>query len=300
MYERFYALQERPFELTPNPRYLFLSARHSEALTMLEYGACRRNGISLLLGDAGTGKTTLVHAALESQRGGNAFSVLLTNPALTRDEFFEFLAIGFGLGPDAAASKSRFLHDLTSSLSARHDAGGVSALIVDEGQCVPDALLEEIRLLSNIESATEKLLSIIMIGQPELGDRLNAPALRQFKQRVALRCTLAAFNLDETAAYIGTRLRVAGGEWTHVFSRAAIEAVHRASRGIPRTISVVCENALISGFALKQRPIGPDIIAEISRDFDLELPGAPHPVDPPLPPTDPGSQPPAAARSTFF
>ena len=300
MYERFYGLQERPFELTPNPRYLFLSPRHAEALTMLEYGACRRNGVSLLVGDAGTGKTTLVHAALEAQRGGNAFSVFVTNPALTRGEFFEYLAFGFGLGREAADSKSRFLLDLSAALVDRQAAGGVSALIVDEAQCMSDELLEEVRLLSNIESTTEKLLSIILIGQPELADRLNKPSLRQLKQRVALRCMLSTLNLDEVAAYVATRVRVAGGEWTSVFSRSAVEAIHRGSRGIPRTISVVCENALISGFALKQRPIGPEVVTEVCRDFDLEMhvDPAPKPAAPPAPVA--AAAPNAPPRSSFF
>lgn len=270
MYERFYGLRERPFELTPNPRYLFLSPGHSEALTMLQYGSCRKHGLTLLIGDAGTGKTTLVHAALEAQRGGNAFNVYVTNPALTRDEFFEFLAWGFNLSAEARASKSRFLLDLTQSLADRQATGGVSALIIDEAQCLSDALLEEVRLLGNIESPTEKLLSIILIGQPELADRLSAPSMRQLKQRVALRCTLSPLSVDEASAYIDTRIRVAGGQWTSIFTRSAVEAVHRGSRGIPRTISVICENALISGFALQRRPIGPDIVNEVCRDFDLE------------------------------
>src|SRR5436309_3100141 len=128
MYEQFYGLRERPFELTPNPRYLFLSPGHSEALTMLQYGCSRRNGLTLLIGDAGTGKTTLIYAALESQRSSNAHNVFLTNPALTRDEFFDFLAIGFGLSSEARASKSRFLIELSHSLADRKDAGGPSAL----------------------------------------------------------------------------------------------------------------------------------------------------------------------------
>ena len=281
MYEHFYGLRERPFELTPNPRYLFLSPGHSEALTMLHYGSCRRNGLTLLIGDAGTGKTTLVHAALEAQRGGNAFSVYVTNPALTREEFFEFLAWEFNLSAEARTSKSRFLLDLTHSLADRQATGGVSALIIDEAQCLSDALLEEVRLLGNIESPTEKLLSIILIGQPELAERLSAPSMRQLKQRVALRCTLSPLGVDEASAYIDTRIRVAGGEWTSIFTRSAVEAVHRGSRGIPRTISVICENALISGFALQRRPIGPDIVNEVCRDFDLERSpdaGAPPPA----------------------
>jgi general secretion pathway protein A len=272
MYERFYGLGERPFELTPNPRYLFLSARHSEALTMLQYGTCRRNGLTLLIGDAGTGKTTLVYAALEAHRGLNGSTVHLTNPALTREEFFEFLADGFGLSREAGASKSRFLLELSKSLADQRAAGCVSALIIDEAQCLPDALLEEVRLLANIETTTEKLLSIILIGQPELADRLDASSMRQLKQRVALRCELAALDLGETAAYIDTRIRVAGGDGATIFSASAIEAIYRASGGIPRTISVICENALISGFALKRRPIGPEIVDEVCRDLAIGAP----------------------------
>jgi len=284
MYERFFGLSDRPFELTPNPRYLFLSPRHAEALTMLQYGSSRRNGLTLLIGEAGTGKTTLVYAALEAQRSTKAFNVLLTNPALTRDEFFDFLAIGFRLSDEARTSKSRFLIELSRSLAERQEAGAASALIIDEGQCLSDELLEEIRLLGNIETPTEKLLSIILIGQPELTDRLNASAMRQLKQRVALRCTLAALDVAETTAYISTRIRVAGGDAATILTRAAIDAIYRASSGIPRTISVICENALISGFALQRRPIGADVIAEVCRDHVIELP--PEAVTPPAPAHD--------------
>jgi type II secretory pathway predicted ATPase ExeA len=272
MYERFYNLAERPFELTPNPRYLFLSPRHAEALTTLEYGTRRRNGLTLLIGEAGTGKTTLVYAALERQRAESALHVFLTNPALTRDEFFDFLACGFGLSTEARTSKSRFLLELSASLAERSDAGGAAALIVDEAQCLSDVVLEEIRLLGNIETTSQKLLSIILIGQPELGDRLNATALRQLKQRVALRCTLAALDLAETTTYITTRLGVAGGDAASIFTRAAIETIYVASGGIPRTVSVICENALINGFALGQRPIGAEVIAEVCRDYAIPLP----------------------------
>jgi general secretion pathway protein A len=273
MYENFYGLAERPFELTPNPRYLLLTPRHAEALTMLEYGCSRRNGLTLLIGEAGTGKTTLIYAALESPQGvADACNVFLTNPALTRAEFFEFVANGFGLSDEAARSKSRFLIELSRSLTERREMGGASALIIDEGQCMPDELLEEIRLLANMETARETLLSIILIGQPELADRLNASAMRQLKQRVALRCTLTALDRNETAAYIETRMRVAGGDAGTILTRAAVDAIHEASGGIPRTISVICENALISGFALRQRPIGADVIVEVCRDHDIAAP----------------------------
>ncbi len=176
MYEAFYGLRERPFELTPNPRFLFLTSQHREALSTLEYGLSSRTGIAVLIGEAGTGKTTLVHAALQAKSTRASLIVYLNNPSLTRSEFIEFLATGFALSPDAARSKTRSLLELTELLVRRHAAKQMSALVIDEAQGLPDPLLEEIRLLANIESASEKLLSIVLAGQPELADRLNHPA----------------------------------------------------------------------------------------------------------------------------
>lgn len=280
MYHSFYGLAESPFDLTPNPRYLFLSPSHADALTVLRYAAQRHGGLTLVVGDAGTGKTTLAHAALEAQHAASevherehSTSVLVTNAAMTRDEFIEFVAWGFQLSTDAGGSKSRFLVELTASLKKRRAAGGTAALIIDEAQCLSDELLEEVRLLGNIETPTEKLLSIILIGQPELADRLQAPSMRQLKQRIGLRCSLRPLEPEETAAYIATRLRVAGGDAATIFNAPAVDLVHRVAAGIPRVVSVVCENALISGFALKRRPIGTSVVAEVCRDLDLALPG---------------------------
>jgi general secretion pathway protein A len=269
MYEAFYGLRERPFELTPNPRFLLMTPRHREALTTLEYGLSARTGIALLLGEAGTGKTTIVHAALQSQRVRQSRAVYLNNPALTRNEFVEFLAAGFGLTVDAARSKTRCLTELTEVLATRHAAGVVSALVIDEAQCLPDELLEEIRLIANIESATEKLLSIVLAGQPEIAYRLNQPSLRQLKQRIGLRCTLTALGLAETSAYIKERMRIAGGESDDVFTDDAIELIHERARGIPRLISVIADNALVTGFALDYRPVDREVILEVCRDFDF-------------------------------
>ena len=269
MYETFYGLRERPFELTPNPRFLFMTPSHREALTTLEYGLTARTGIALLLGDAGTGKTTLVHAALQLQRSQQGLAVYLNNPSLTRLEFVEFLAAGFGLSADAARSKTRCLSDLTELLATRHAAGGMTALVIDEAQCLPDILLEEVRLLANIESASEKLLSIVLAGQPELSARLSQPSLRQLKQRIGLRCALAPLDLADTAAYIAARVRTAGGEAAHLFEPGAVAAIHEHSRGIPRTISVICDNALVSGFALDRQTIDRDLVLEVCADFDL-------------------------------
>jgi general secretion pathway protein A len=270
MYERYYGLRERPFDLTPNPRFLFLTAKHREALSHLEYALSRRAGITVLTGEAGTGKTTLVHAALDEKRGQDACTVYMSNPLLTRQEFFEFLAWGFKLDFHAEGSKTRFLLELTQSLVDRQAAGGTSALIIDEAHCLSHELLEEIRLLANIETAADKLLPVVLVGQPELADRLNEPSLRQLKQRVALRCELTPLSLSETASYIAARIRVAGGETARVFTREAVALIHERSGGIPRVISVVCDNALVTGFALDRRPVTSEIVIEVCRDFDLD------------------------------
>jgi type II secretory pathway predicted ATPase ExeA len=272
MYESFYGFRERPFELTPNPRFLFMTSRHREALTTLEYGLSARTGIALLVGEAGTGKTTTVHASLESKRAEQTLVVYLNNPSLTRDEFVEFLAAGFGLSPDAARSKTRCLAELTDLLVARRQGGTMAALVIDEAQCLPDALLDEVRLLANIESASDKLLSIILAGQPELAVRLNHPSLRQLKQRIGLRCTLTALDASETASYVASRVRVAGGDAATVFTPEALATIHRRSGGIPRTISVICDNALVCGFALDRREIDRDIVLEVCDDFDFPEP----------------------------
>lgn len=227
----------------------------------------------MLVGEAGTGKTTLVHAALQRQRPDSTCTLYLSNPTLRRDEFFEFLAEGFGLGRDAASSKTRLLRELTRAVTARHEAGGVTALIIDEAQALPHELLEELRLLSNIETTTDKLLPVVLVGQPELTDRLNQPALRQLKQRVALRCALTPLDRAETTGYIAARVTTAGGDIAALFSSDAVSEIFERSGGIPRVISVICDNALVNGLALDERPVGRDLVVEVCRDFDL-APGA--------------------------
>ena len=270
MYETFFDLRERPFDLTPNPRFLFMSPGHREALSTLEYGIAGRKGITLLLGAAGTGKTTLVHAALERHDAGQPAVIVLSNPTLSRAEFTEFLALELGLSGPAASSKTRFLRELDAALRERSAAGRATALIVDEAQAMPDSLLEEVRLLANMETATDKLFPVVLVGQLELAERLNR--LPQLKQRIALRATLAPLNADETASYIAERIRVAGGDVRRIFTPEAVAAICQSSQGIPRIISVMCDNALVSGFATDQKPVGSAIVAEVCRDFDWPLP----------------------------
>jgi general secretion pathway protein A len=269
MYESFYGMQERPFDLTPNPRFLYLTTQHREALSNLKYGIAARKGVTLLIGEAGTGKTTLIRATLEQQQNQPIHTVILSNPALSRAEFVEFLAASFGLSPNAANSKTRFLFELNRLLQERHQRGEVTALLVDESQSLSDELLEEVRLLANHETNTDKLLPVVLVGQPELADRLNRSELRQLKQRIALRCVLTPLALRETACYIANRIRVAGGDVAQVFTRDAISAIHECSRGVPRSISVLCDNALLNGFAADQKPVGRDLVLEVARDFDL-------------------------------
>jgi general secretion pathway protein A len=269
MYERFFGLRERPFDLLPNPRFLYLTGRHREAFSNLRYGLTVPRGVTLLIGGAGTGKTTLLQSVLAELDPDNVECVLLSNPTLTRAEFYEFLATSFGLGSGAAASKTRFLFDLRQHLQARHAAGRLSALVLDEAQSLPYELLEEVRLLSNIETPTVKLLNVVLAGQPELAARLNEPGLRQLKQRVSLRCEIEPLNFPDTAAYVAGRLRIAGGDPAAIFSREAILAIHEVSGGVPRVINVVCDNALIGGFAAEMKPVLRALVDDVCRDFDL-------------------------------
>jgi len=268
MYETFFGLKERPFDLSPNPKYLFLAPTQKEALTMLRYGLTSGRGITLLLGEAGTGKTTLLQTVLAEIGPETAQCVLLSNPTLSRAEFYEFLSDGFGMN-GSAGSKTKFLADFREHLDQRHRCGLVTALLLDEAQSLPSELLEEVRLLSNIETTTDKLLNVLLIGQPELADRLNESGLRQLKQRIALRWEIRTFSLAETAAYVAGRLRIAGGVPADVFSRDAIATVHRLSNGVPRVINVICDNALIGGFAARTKPVTKSLVDDVCRDFDF-------------------------------
>jgi type II secretory pathway predicted ATPase ExeA len=271
MYEAFFGLRERPFDLTPNPRYLVLTDVHREALSNLEYGISSEKGITLLIGEAGSGKTTLLRTAIARQPE-RVHCVHLNNPALTRSEFVEMLAARFSLTEQAKTSKAVLLLELETLLSARRRERETTVLIVDEAQSLPQDLLEEIRLLANIETDSAKLLSVVMAGQPELAERLNDRSLRQLKQRVALRAELRPLTAHQTAEYLAGRIRAAGGLASQVFTRQAVMTIYERSRGIPRTISVIADNALLSAFALQLRPVTSEVVLEVCRDFDLAGP----------------------------
>jgi general secretion pathway protein A len=274
MYERYYGLAERPFDLSPNPRFLCFTPQHREALVHLQYGLAGRPGVTVLVGEAGTGKTTLIRAAVQAANDTSTI-VHLSNPTLTRAEFFEYMAAGFGLGAGAGGSKIQFLNELERALNA--DDGHMLALVVDEAQSIPYELLEEIRLLTNAEASNGRSLAVALVGQPELARRLDEARLRQLKQRVVLRCELTPLSLKDTAAYISARVKTAGGEATRLFTRDAVVAIHQHSAGIPRVISVICDNALVNGFAADQKPVGASVVAEVCRTLALPN-GQPQPA----------------------
>ena len=284
MYKAFFGLSEAPFQLTPNPRFLFLDPGHREALATLRYGLTSSLGITLLLGEAGTGKTTLLSAALHAERRPEDRIAVLSNPTLAPADFYEILADRFGL--PHSGTKGRFLLAFERDLLERHRAGGLTTLVIDEAQSLTHELFEEVRLLANLETATAKLVNVVLVGQPELADRLNDPSLRQLKQRIMLRCTLAPLSLKWTAAYIAARLRVAGASPTEVFTKDAVGAIYEVSRGIPRIIGVVCENALLVGYAAQKKPVDRSIVADVCADLDLRSNGRPHREEGALPNQD--------------
>jgi len=268
MYEQFFGFRERPYDLTPNPRYLVMTDMHREALSNLRYAISSRKGITLLVGESGAGKTTVIRAAIDAQ-SQRVHYVHLHNPALTREEFVEMLSAQFGLGERARTSKTALLLELEQLLRERRRSDETTVLIVDEAQSLPLDLIEEIRLLANIETENDKLLSVIIAGQPEIAQRLNEPSLRQLKQRIALRCELKPLTLQETGAYIAGRIRAAGGVAAQVFTREAVFMLYEQAKGVPRTINVLADNSLLAAFALAQRPVGTDVVREVCRDFDF-------------------------------
>lgn len=268
MYERFFGLRERPFDLTPSPRFLVMTEAHREALSNLEYAVAARKGITLLLGDAGCGKTTIIRAAIDRQPS-RVHCVHITNPALTRDEFVETLAERFELTSEAGRSKARLVRELEALLRQRRDQDETTVLVIDEAQSLSNELLEEIRLLANVETADDKLLSLVLAGQPELAGQLDQTSLRQLKQRIALRCELKPLTRSETLTYLSGRVRAAGGVASKIFTRESAALLYQHSGGIPRSINVLADNAMLAAFGRQVRQITSDLIETVARDFHL-------------------------------
>ena len=269
MYKHFFGLRENPFNINPDPRFLHRTPRIQEALEQLTYGVQNRKGLLLLTGEVGTGKTTLINHLLDWLRQRETPTAFIFNSHLKVDHLFDFILNDFGISSDFRLVSNMLLH-LNQWLVERFRAGSTPVLIVDEAQGLSFELLEEIRLLLNLETASEKLLQIVLVGQPELEDKLRRPELRQLRQRIALRCSTAPLTLTEAHGYIVDRLRIAGATREPVFESDAVEALHYYSRGIPRVMNLLCEHALINAYVEELNPVPPQMVEEAARDFLME------------------------------
>jgi general secretion pathway protein A len=269
MYQRFFGLRESPFNVNPDPRYLFLTHQIQEALAGLTYGIQNRKGFILLTGEVGTGKTTLLNRLLNWLRGKRVATAYIFNSRLEVDHLFDFMMADFEI-PCESREKSQVLLRLNQWLLERYRAGETAVLIVDEAQNLSPDVLEEIRLLTNLETSTEKLLQIVLTGQPELEEKLKIPSLRQLRQRITLRCRTTPLSLEETFGYVAERLRIAGANGEPIFSKEAIETVHLYSRGIPRVVNLLCEHSMINAYVDSLRPIPAHLIEEVAREFQLD------------------------------
>jgi general secretion pathway protein A len=269
MYKSFFGLRENPFDANPNPRYLFLTKQVEEALGGLMYGIEARKGFITLTGEVGTGKTTLINRLLVWLRQRRTRTAFLFNSRLNSNQLFDLILAEFGVTCQVR-DKSQQLLKLNQWLLERYRVGQRTVLIIDEAQNLSQTVLEEIRLLTNLETTSEKLLQIVLSGQPELEDKLRLPQLRQLRQRVMLRCKTSPLTKEQVGEYIAERLRIAGASPEPIFSTKAIETVHMYSLGIPRVINLLCEHALINAFAAGERCIEPRIVEDVATEFQLD------------------------------
>jgi type II secretory pathway predicted ATPase ExeA len=269
MYQRFFGLRESPFNVNPDPRYLYLTRQIQEALAGLTYGIQNRKGFILLTGEVGTGKTTLLNRLLDWLHGRRVATAFIFNSQLGVSHLFDFMMAEFEI-PCESREKSHILLRLNQWLLERYRAGETAVLIVDEAQNLSPEVLEEIRLLTNLETSTEKLLQIVLTGQPELEEKLKLPQLRQLRQRITLRCRTAPLSLEETFGYIAERLRIAGANGEPIFSKEAIQTVHTYSCGIPRVVNLLCEHSMINAYVDGLRPIPALLVEEVAREFQLD------------------------------
>jgi general secretion pathway protein A len=269
MYKSFFGLKENPFNVNPDPRYLFLTKQVEEALTGLMYGIQTRKGFITLTGEVGTGKTTLVNRLLDWLHQRRVHTAFLFNSRMNSTQLFDFILAEFEIECESR-SKSQQLLKLNHWLLDRYRAGETVALIIDEAQNLTYPVLEEIRLLTNLETSTDKLLQIVLSGQQELEEKLRLPQLRQIRQRIMLRCMTSPLTQEQTHEYIQERLRIGGAAGDPIFSLKAMDTVHLYSLGIPRVINLLCEHALVNAFVDQQRPIQPKIVEEVAREFQLD------------------------------
>jgi general secretion pathway protein A len=277
MYESYYGFAEKPFSLTPDPKFLYRSPSHAGAFELLQYAIRRREGFVVITGDIGTGKTTLCRALLE-QIDRTTYTALVLNPFLSEQDLIKRILQDFGVvtaadlrrGPLEQASKQELIDTLYEFLLGLVSRRASAVLIIDEAQNLPLTVLEQIRILSNLETDKEKLLQIILVGQLNLGALLRSPELRQLDQRVSIRYQLAPLDGDGVAGYVAHRLAIAGGSGTVAFTTLALEAVHRLSNGIPRLINLICDRALLSGFSARTNRITPEVVLQAAASLDVQ------------------------------
>jgi general secretion pathway protein A len=277
MYKNFYNLTRSPFDLTPDPTCFVPTVRHNEALAALYYGIRGHKGVVVVTGEVGTGKTLMLRCLLQLFKESSEISyAYLFNCRLNANEFLHYAASDFGLNVGESQSKSTLLLELSKYVTSRGLQGLTTVLVVDEAHNLSTELLEEIRLLSNLETNTDKLLQIVLVGQPELDLKLDSFDLRPLKQRIALRAHLTPLDEQDTDRYIVERLAIAGGgsRTEPLFTPDAVQMIHQYSRGFPRLINTICESALITGYARQLTSITPDVIAGVASDFHLTTNGS--------------------------
>jgi general secretion pathway protein A len=282
MYKSFYNLKRNPFDLSPDPTCFVATERHNEALAALYYGIVRHKGVVVVTGEVGTGKTLMLRCLLQLFKSSSEISyAYLFNCRLSPMEFLHYVASDFGLKADAGQSKSSLLIELSKYVTSRGLQGLTTVLIVDEAHNLSMELLEEIRLLSNLETNDDKLLQIVLVGQPELDLKLDSFELRPLKQRIALRAHLSPLDEHDTDKYILERLMIAGDTSgsERLFSPEAVKTIHQYSKGFPRLINTICENALITGYAQQMARITPDVILGVAKDFHLTSNGTKRGLD---------------------
>ena len=269
MYKSFFGLKENPFNVNPDPRYLFQTKQIEEALAGLMYGIQTRKGFITLTGVVGAGKTTLINRLLDWLHQSRTRTAFLFNSRMNSNQLFDFILAEFEISCESRV-KSQQLMKLNQWLLERFRAGETTVLIVDEAQNLTYPVLEEIRLLTNLETSTEKLLQIVLSGQPELEEKLKLPQLRQLRQRITLRCKTRPLTKDQTHAYIAERLRIAGATGAPIFSTEAVDAVHLYSLGIPRVVNLLCEHSLVNAYVDQLKPITPKVVEDVAREFQLD------------------------------
>jgi general secretion pathway protein A len=269
VYLDYYGLSESPFDITPNPRMMFYSPKHREAYNHLLYGIRERKGFVQLTGEVGAGKTTLCRAVLEAL-DERVSTALILNPVMSADELIKTIAAEFGL-PVHGLERLDVLAVINQFLLEQVDARRESVLIIDEAQDLTDELLEQVRLLSNLETNNRKLLQIVLLGQPELRDRLNNYRLRQLRQRITVRYHLSPLTWNEVGQYISHRLHLCGGNGTPCFTGPALWRIHRYSKGIPRLINAVCDKALLAGFVRQEKRIKYQLVGRAVRELEGDI-----------------------------